>query len=286
MIVFLNGQFLPEHEARVSVLDRGFLYGDGLFETMRVVRGRPFRWAQHWARLRRGAELLRIMLPISTDQLREHAAELVRQNGLTEGLLRLAVSRGSGARGYSIQQTGAPTVVMTLHSAPVIELEHPPRWRLVTSTFHLAAGDPLAAVKSANKLPQILARIEAGDRGADEALLVNTHGEVVEGTSANLFWVSAQTVCTPPVKAGTLPGITRAVVIELCDTMGLPWLDRRVYPEELRNADGVFLTLSSLGIVEATALDGHPLATSPLVPTLQKAYWRLVESECGMTNDQ
>src|SRR5438874_2265770 len=133
MRVFVNGQFVPEEEAVVSVLDRGFLYGDGLFEAVRIFNGQPFRWFQHLERLQRGAEFLGIKLPFSPDALRGFAEELILQNEMPDSLLRLTLSRGIGPRGYSPKGAEQPTIVMSLHPVPALHQEKAPRWRLVTS---------------------------------------------------------------------------------------------------------------------------------------------------------
>lgn len=300
--IFLNGQFVPEDRAVVSVFDRGFLYGDGLFETMRVANGQPFRWAQHLARLQQGAEFLKIKLPFAPAELRRFADRLIAQNRLPNSLLRLTVSRGVGARGYSPKNADQPTCVMTLHPLPEtpgwsssfslsgdtlkrgLQPAEPPRWKLITSTLRLPAGDPLAQFKTANKLWQVLARAEADAAGADEALLLNTAGHVAEATSANVFWVEGHAVCTPPLAAGILPGVTRAAVMELCAAQGLAVTEKNCPPEKLLGADGVFLTLSSLGVVSVAELDGHALKTSPLVETLQEGYARLVANSANISD--
>src|SRR6266478_1503384 len=204
MLVFLDGQFVPEQEAVVSVFDRAFLYGDGLFETIRVFNGKPFRWQQHLERLLQGAEFLKIQPPFAPDSLTGFAAQLVIRNQMPDSLLRLTLSRGVGLRGYSPKGADRPLLAMSLHPAPSIDPQTPPRWRLTTSTLRLPAGEPLAQFKTCNKLSQVLARAEADAAGADEALLLNTDGHVVEGASSNLFWIEDQTVCTPPLASGIL----------------------------------------------------------------------------------
>lgn len=281
MIVFLNGKFVPEEQALVSIFDRSFLYGDGLFETLRVCHGQPFRWTQHIERLERGAALLRLRLPFSPEELRKFADELISRNRMPESVLRVHVSRGVGPRGYSIKQADRPSLTMSLHAAPQADPQNPPHWRLITSSIRLPAGDPLTNQKTCNKLPHILARAEAEERGADEALLLNTHGEVAEGAACNVFWLEGGTVCTPLLTAGALPGITRAVVLELCGALGLPAREQAATPQTLRASGGVFLTLSTLGIVEAVSLDGEPLPSVARLPALRGAYERLVEKETG-----
>ena len=275
MIVFLNGKFVPEEQALVSVFDRAFLYGDGLFETMRVVNGKPFRWWDHMERLRKGGDFLGIKIPFGCKSLEKFAAELIAQNKMPDALMRLTVSRGIGPRGYSPKGADKPTLVMTMHPAP-----NKPAlpWKLHIASQRLPASDKLAQFKTANKLAQVLARAEADAAGADEALLLNTDGHVVEGASSNLFWIEGKTVCTPPLTDGLLAGVTRAVTMEICQSLSLSLAERAVTPEQLRRADGVFLTLSSIGVAEATALDGSPLATSPIAADIHRAYEKLLSS--------
>lgn len=278
MLVFLNGQFVPEDRAVVSVFDRSFLYGDGLFEAVLVCRGKPFRWPQHLERLHRGAEFLGLKLPFADDALGKFAEELIAVNALPDGLLRLTLSRGVGVRGYSPKGADRPTLVMSLHPLP--SGPEPARgWRLLTSSRRLPAGESLAQYKTANKLAQILARAEADAVGADEALLLNTDGFVVEGASSNLFWVQSGVVCTPHMTSGVLAGVTRAVVLDLCRELALPTQESTVTPEALHETAGVFLTLSSFGVMPAAELDGLPLAESPLVEKLRRAYGELLTRE-------
>jgi aminodeoxychorismate lyase len=274
VIVFLNGELVPEEKALVSVFDRSFLYGDGLFEGMRVHCGQPFRWEPHLARLQRGAEFLRLRLPFAPERLREFAGQLIQENQMPESLLRLHLSRGVGRRGYSPRGADSPSLVMSLHPVPLNDPHKSPQWELMTSSFRLPAGEPLANFKTANKLAQILARAEAESRGGTEGLLCNTNGEVVEGASSNLFWIEQGTVCTPPLASGVLPGVTRSVVLELCDHLGLPTSEAGISPEALRKTAGVFVSLSSWGIVEAVALDGERLNRSPQVAILRGPHHR------------
>jgi aminodeoxychorismate lyase len=281
MIVFLNDQFVPAEQAVVSVFDRSFLYGDGLFETMPVYGGRPFRWSQHLERLTRGAEFLKIRLPFPLKEMRKLAGELIERNQMPNALLRLTLSRGVGERGYSPQGAESPLVTMTLHPAPSVDPENPPRWRLFTSSIRLPITDPVATFKANNRLPQILARAEAEAAGADEALLLNTNGEVAETAGANLFWVYRETLFTTPSGRGALPGITRAVVLEVCQALAVPTNKRVIKPESLRKAEGIFVTLSSLGVVPVVNLDGEPVNESPLVEKIRLAYHDVVRRETG-----
>ena len=279
MIVFFNGQFLPESRALVSVFDRGFLYGDALFETVPMHRGRPFLWEQRLARLAQGLKFLQISLPIAPAALRAAAIRLTQRNNLPDAILRLTVSRGVAARGYSPKNAASPAVVMTLHPLPNPHARKLPRWRVITSSFRVPLGDPLTAFKTANKLPQVLARAEADAARADEALLLNAKGFLAEAAASNLFWIQRGAICTPPLTAGALPGVTRALIFDLCRALNLRAKEVNARPAVLPAAAGAFLTLSSLGIVEIESLDGTALRSSPLVKEIWRAYRQRVAAD-------
>jgi aminodeoxychorismate lyase len=276
MLIFLNGEFVPEERAVVSVFDRSFLYGDGLFETMLIVRGKPFRWEQHLERLQRGADFLKIKLPFRPEAMRGFVNELIAKNSMPDASLRLTLSRGVGVRGYSPKGAEHPTLVMSLHPAPVYDAKNPPRWKLITSSHRLPANEPLAQFKTCNKLVQILARAEADAAGADEALLLNTDGFVVEGASSNLFWIEGDTVFTPPVVAGVLPGVTRAVVLEICQQLGFQTREANIDVDKLKRTEGVFVSLSSFGVVEVESIGGNPCRHSLETRQILLAYQRLL----------
>jgi aminodeoxychorismate lyase len=272
MIVFLNGQFVSEAKAVVPINDRGFMYGDGLFETMRVVEGKPFRMAQHFERMVRGAEFLRIKLPHTPKEMQRLAEELIEKNQMPDAILRVVLTRGPGARGYSPADAGPPTLVMSLHATPPQATDTQMSWSLVTSPFRIPASDVLASFKTTSKILHVMARADATERGADEALLINTNGEAAETATGNLFWVYQDKICTVPTGRGVLPGITRAVVLEICQNLGLQTNKRVIKPEALRNSDGIFVTQSALGIVPIAVFDGEPVTPSPLVDQIACAY--------------
>ena len=276
MIVFLNGKFVPEEKAVISVFDRGFLFGDGLFEAMLVRRGEIFRWEQHLERLQRGVDFLKLTVPCSSDELFEFSMQLIQRNQMPECLLRLNLSRGVTARGYSPKNAVRPAVVLTLHPVPALDGKGPNRWRLVTSSFCLPANDPLTGFKTANKLPEVMARAEADAAGAHDAILLNPRGHIAEGTSCNIFWVQDEVVCTTPLSSGALPGVTRGAVIELCVKLNISWREKNTKPADLHRAQGVFVTNTSMGVVEVESLDGRKMRRSPLVKTLWAAYRSLL----------
>lgn len=272
MKVFLNGRIVDEAEAVVSVFDRSFLYGDGLFETVRVYNGKPFHWQPHLDRLLQGADTLGIKVPLASQEIAQGLAALIKANAMPDSILRITLSRGMGRRGYSPRDAGPSMLFMTLHPPPRVAADSPARWRLITSSIHLPMANPIAHHKTANRLLQVLARAEADKLGADDALMLNNEGMVCETSSANVFWIESETLRTPAVDTGLLPGVTRAAVIELAGKLGLTVLEARERPDRLAAAEGAFLTLSSLGIVEIVGLDGQDVRRSPLTRRLSREY--------------
>lgn len=275
MLVCINGKWVSAEEARVSIFDRSFLYGDGVFETLRAYRGRLFRFAEHFERLERGAKFLKISLPFTVSELERCAHEVLERNGEADGIVRMQITRGTGPRGYSPARAVGPTWTITLHPAPSLE-PPPPAWRLRTCPWRVSSRDPLASFKTCNKLLQVIARADAETHDADDSLLLNELGHVAETTCSNAFWISGRTVCTPPVGAGILPGITRAVVIELCNRLSMDCIEVNADLSTLKQAEGVFLTFSSLEIVEVASIDGHGLSRAAAVQELRAAFREVV----------
>lgn len=276
MNVYLNGRLVSDEQALVSVFDRGFCYADGLFETIRVFNGRPFRWAQHLERLNRGAAYLGIRMPNTPQELRKQADELVKTNGMKDCLIKINLSRGPGPRGYSPTGSDTPTLVVSTHPAPAWNLENPPQFRVILSQYRMVAHSPVTAFKTTDRLLHVLAAAEAEAAGADDAILLNTNGEVVCSTSGNLFWVHKDTVYTTPSGHSSLPGITRAVVLEICQTLALPTGKRVIKPEHLQRSEGLFITNSARGIVPVGFVGDEPVRESELLETIIKAFAEVV----------
>jgi branched-chain amino acid aminotransferase len=267
MIVYLNGRFLPEEHATISVHDRGFLYGDGLFEGIRVYGGELFLWRDHLARFQHGCDVLKISSPLSGGEIRSVLKETLDRNEMRDGLLRITLSRGCGPRGYSARGAGYPTFVVTPHLIP----ELPRSYRVILSKVQLLADDPISDFKNINKLHQIVARSEADAVNANEALLTNIKGAVIEGTTTNVFWIKQGTVCTPPVR-GILAGTTRAHVLRLCRKLKIPSAEVTLRASELPNVVALFVTSCAAEIMPVSHLDGKKLGTSPLVRKLQRRF--------------
>ncbi|MEO6033883.1 MAG: aminotransferase class IV [Verrucomicrobiota bacterium] len=269
MLVFLNGKFVSEERAVVSVFDRSFTLSDGLFEAIPVYKGKLFLWEQHLARLQTGAAFLKIDFPFSPEAMRVFANKLIVKNGRGDHVLRIQLSRGIGPRGYSIKGATSPTVVMSLHPLQRI---FPPA-KMITSSCRIPANDPLARFKACNKLTHVLARMEADDQRADEALLLNTEGRIAEATSANLFWIERRKVFTTPLASGALPGVTRGLVLELCAELKIATVEKNISPRRLKESDGAFLTSIAVAVREISQIDLTRLPRSPLTERIAKAYW-------------
>jgi aminodeoxychorismate lyase len=276
-IIYCDGRFYPADQPLIPVHDRSFLYGDGLFESVLVHGGEFFRWEEHFQRLQYGLDLLRIKFPISPEELRTVAGELVTRNGGgSSAMLRIQVSRGSGLRGYSPQGANHPRLVLSLHSLPSQLFERMTSWKLATSSLRLPVGSGFAGFKHCNKLIQIMAKAEAQERGADEPLLLNTNDEIAETAAGNVFWLRDQTLFTPALESGILPGITRSVILEICAREKISVIQSHSPPAALQGIEGMFVSLSSLGVVQVAHLDGQPLAQSSLTLRFWEAYRQLV----------
>ena len=274
--VLVNGQARAPEEAAVSVFDRGFQYGDGVFETIALVDGEFRDQDAHLARLARGAELLGIPAP-QPGAFEADMAELAR--GLGSGdraVIKLNYTRGSGGRGLLPPAEPAPTRVAMRLPWP----GHPAEWadagvRLITCRTRQVSGAALdGRIKSMNQLNHIVARMEWTDPGIAEGLLRDGEGRVVEGTVSNLFLVRDGELVTPDLAGAGLPGITRGRVLEVAESLRIPVRAGAVWPGDLSGADELFLTNSIIGIWPVCELDGRSVADGapgPVTRRLQRA---------------
>jgi aminodeoxychorismate lyase len=259
VLAYVNGQYIPSDRPALPVNDRSFMYGDGLFETIRITNGQPFLWHEHLDRLRRGAEFLKIPIPAAFTEIEEATRHLLAQNDTPEGMVRIHLSRGAGERGYGLPKTPQPTLVITTHKA----LHAAPRGlNVITSTIRVLADDALAHYKTANRLPNILARLQADDAGGDEALLLNNRGEIAEATAANVFVLRSRELITPPLASGALAGTTRAFILKIAPQFGIAAIEAPLTVEDLLKSDGVYLTSAHWLIAPVVSLDGTALRSS------------------------
>jgi branched-chain amino acid aminotransferase len=284
--VYLDGRVVDASRARVSVFDRGILFGDGVFESMRALHGRVFRLDRHLARLRQSAALIDLTLPLSEDACRAAIDWVLRANDLRDARLRLTVTRGPGCPGDYVATTGPPTTVIT--AAPFRPLDPNLQRRgvpVVISSRRVipaAAIDP--AIKSISRLASVLARREASQSGAFEALMLNADGCLVEGTASNLFLVAEGALSTPALAEGGLQGVTREAVLELADQAGLHTVEERVPAVRLATATEAFLTNTSWGVLPIATVDGQPIgggSSGPVGRMLLQAYHALLMRETG-----
>jgi branched-chain amino acid aminotransferase group I len=277
--VFLNGRFVERGEAAVPALDRGLLYGYGLFETMRSYGGRVFRLEEHYRRLCEGAAVLELPPALTLDDLRVAVDALLESNGLADAYLRLTVTAGPAP------DDGGASPSILLVARPLSG--YPPDlyqrgMAAVTSASRRNEASPLSRVKSLNYLDNLLAREEAQRKGADEAILLNTRGLVAEGSASNVFLVSGGRLLTPGPDSGVLPGITRAAILELAREAGIACAECDVEATTLAGAAEAFLTNSIMGVMPLTRLDGRPIGSGrpgPVTGAIRRLYARTVARE-------
>jgi len=271
MMVYLNGDFVAEAEARVPVTDRGFLLGDALFETLRVANGVPLLWEAHLERFTRGLALLQVSGAGAPGDWQRAVRELLRRNALREAVVRITVTRGSGARGYSPRGAVHPTVVITAHPAPAPfgDLGSRPGWHLITSRYAVPPPQPLSGIKHANRLLSVLARMEADAVGADEALMLGAAGQVAEASGSNVGWFEGDTLVTPDAATGALPGVQLDYVGQTARRLGWACRTASVPPGRLQSVVGLFLTNSIHLLVPVARFDDHSVPGSPKIAILQ-----------------
>lgn len=261
MLIHLNGALVSAAEARVDPADRGLTLGDGLFETIRARGGRPLRLAAHCARLRAGAEVLDLPVPVSDEALGRALEETLEANAVTDGVLRLTLTRGPGPRGLLPPPQPRPTLLITAAA----EASSPsPIRAVIATTTRRNEHSPLSRCKCINYLDNILARLEAAKRGAEDALLLNTAGRLAGTTIANLFLVIDGAVVTPPVADGALPGVMRGEVLAAAGAE-----ERSLKPEDLARASEAFVT-NCLGIRALVSVDGAPIGDGRPGPVFEK----------------
>ncbi len=248
MKVYLNGDVVAADQARIDPTDRGLTLGDGVFETIAVAGGVPKRLSAHLERLRYGLEFLGFAEAPIDRELTSAVELVIAANGLEGGLLRLTISRGPAARGLIPPKTETPTVLVT--AAPAGPPDPPPVRAIIAAATRRNEYSPLARLKTVNYLDNVIAAAEAAERGADDAILLNTAGRLAETTVANVFVVIEGRILTPPVADGALPGVVRADIVAAGEAVEKP-----LVPADLSRASEVFAT-NSAGIRPIVEIDG------------------------------
>ncbi|MFI5006379.1 MAG: aminotransferase class IV [Solirubrobacterales bacterium] len=281
----VNGIVTPAEEARVSVLDNGFTFGDSVYETLRTYGGRPFEWGRHMLRLRGSAGRLGFDIP-PNDNLLRHLDAVLAPAANPESYIRIMISRGVGDISYHFEEVKGPTVVIAVKPCTFYPESHytqgVPVALVSIRRNHPQALDP--AIKSGNLLNNVLALREAQALGAEEALLLNQGGEIAEGASTNVFIVRDGTVITPVLEAGILAGITREVVLEIAQRLALPVREQMLRPADLLGADEAFLTSTTREIVPIRSVDGRPVGPGwpgPVTKRILKAFRAYAPGHCA-----
>jgi branched-chain amino acid aminotransferase len=272
MKVWIDGRVVDGREAHIPVTDHGLLYGDGLFEGIRVYGRAVFRLSDHLRRFAAGAKAIGLELPGGLEAMEKVVLETARAYDSDEAYIRLVATRGSGELGVDPTSCGPPRVFCIADAIQMYSEEKLARGLdLVTVSLRRPAADALdPRVKSLNYLNSVLAKREARQRGADEALILNDRGQIAEAAVANIFAVRDEVLTTPPASDGALEGITRASVLEIAEQLGFGTREATLGRFDLFSADECFLTGTGARIVAVTSLDGAPIGAGVRGPvTLQ-----------------
>jgi branched-chain amino acid aminotransferase len=263
MIIYIDGKFYPEEEAKISVFDHGLLYGDGVFEGIRAYEGRVFKLEEHLRRLEDSAKAILLKIPLDRDEMRAAVLETCKRNKMKAGYLRLVVTRGKGYLGLSPDRCKKPTIIIIASELEVypekyyregLRVVTVPTWRNSP-----AALDP--AIKSLNYLNNILAKIEGQQAGAQEVILLNPQGMVAECSGDNIFLIRDQVLITPKLSSGALNGITRNTVLEIAQEAGWKTREDDVRRYDLFTAEEMFLTGTGAEVIPVVEVDGRIIGT-------------------------
>jgi branched-chain amino acid aminotransferase len=282
MKIYIDGKFVDEKNAKVSVFDHGLLYGDGIFEGIRAYNGRVFKLEEHIDRLFYSAKAILLNIPISHAEIMRTVLETCRRNKIRDGYIRLLVTRGVGSLGLNPYKCKRPSVIVI---ADKIQL-YPPEYYergldiITVPTIRNLHSALNPAIKSLNYLNNILAKIEALNGGCEEAIMLNAEGYVSECTGDNVFILKAGRMFTPPLSAGALYGITRSVVIEMAREASIDVSEPNLTRYDLFNADECFLTGTGAELIPVVKIDGRVVGTGkpgPVTKGLVKRYKALTQ---------
>lgn len=285
MLIYVSNRFISEKKAAVSVYDRGFLYGDAVFETLRIYNGQIFRLQDHIRRLIHSAQKLNIPLTFSEARLNKLLILAVTRNGLKEALLRISLTRGIGQIGTELARKSKPTLIISprkFKGRPISDYRLGVKISIVS--LRRTPSQALdASVKSANYLNNIMARIEASQQGAAEGLMLTLNGFLAEGAVSNIFFVKNNRLYTPDIRLGILPGITRGLTLRLARSLKIRVSEGRFRPADLLRSDECFLTNTSMEIMPVVKVDGRRIGRGIPGPLTQKLHFLLkgmIRMEC------
>ena len=280
--VSIDGKVTGENEARISVFDRGFLYGDSIYEVIRSYGQIPFAMKEHLRRLHRSADAIEMDLPKASMQIESEIRKLISEAGNPDAYIRVVVTRGEGEISLD------PAMAVNAHTIIICkEYQAPPRHLyaegasvILVKSGKLTDGALPAGSKTGNYLVNLMALAKAKQRGSYEAILVDGTGKIAEGTTCNIFIVRAGRVITPSLETGILAGITRSIVIELCHRWSIPVEESDLYPKDIKEADEAFLTSTIRDVMPVTIVDEMPVRNGrpgPVTENLRRAYLEYVK---------
>jgi len=269
--VYIDGFFVPREEAKISVWDHGLLYGDGVFEAIRVYDWNIFKLKEHINRLFESAKAIMINIPLSKDELISKTVEIVKKNNLRYGYIRIIVTRGVGPMGVDPRNCKKPTIIIMTERREPIWGERP----IVAITSSIRRIPPECIdpkIKSLNYLNNILAKIEAINVGADAAIMLNIQGYVSEASTENIIIVKNSFLYTPPLEAGILRGITRETIMEIAKDLNISVVERNLTIHDLYTADEVFLEGTAAELAPVVIIDGRIISDGKPGPIFKKIY--------------
>jgi len=284
MKIYIDGRFVSDKEAKISVFDHGFLYGDGVFEGIRVYGGRIFKLREHIDRLYQSAKAILLTIPLSPKEMEDVTIKTVRQNKLRDAYIRLIVSRGEGDLGLDPRKCPKPSIICIAHKIALYpEGIYKKGLSLITlSTVRNIPQAVNAQIKSLNYLNNILAKIEATTAGVNDGVMLNEKGYVAECTGENIFIIEGKELSTPPCYVGTLKGITRGLVLELGENLGLKAGEKVFTRYDIYNASECFLTGTAAQIVPVVKIDGRKIGKGlpgPITKQLIERFKELTHRE-------
>lgn len=282
LLVYVDGEYYPKSQAKISVYDHGLLYGDGVFEGIRAYNGVVFKLKEHIDRLYRSAHTIMLQIPIPKEEMVKIVLETLRKNKLKDAYIRLVVTRGVGDLGLDPRKCQKPTIIVITDTIRLLKTEA--KENGITAMISWVKRDPVDAttheIKSLNYLNSILAKIEANISGVDEAICLDKNGFICEGVAENIFIVKGSKIFTPPSYTGALPGITAEAVITLARKLGYEVVEKNITPYELFNADEVFFTGTAAEIVPVKEVNKRVIGNGkpgPVTRRLMDEFVKMVQ---------
>jgi branched-chain amino acid aminotransferase len=272
----LNDDIIDSASASISISDRGFILGDGVFETMRSYKGHVFRLSQHIQRLFNSCKVFNINIGQNENEISDRVYKLIKKNELTEARIRLTVTRGEHNGSMALPTQNTPTILITAAGLPKTFLEEENKSvSVMTADIRFSKSNPTFKHKTLNRLPHMMARTQAEQNGADEALILEEKGNVVTCSTGNIFVVHGGQLFTPPLNGPVLPGITRDLVLELAFEAGVPVRQNYFTPMMIKGADEAFMTNSVQEVLPISYVDGNQIGSGkkgPITSNLYKLY--------------